>query len=249
MIFTIARRELKTLFQSPLAWCILAVVQVILAFFFLTSVEYYIQLHPQLAGRADAPGIVDFIGTTLFGSGAIVLLLVSPLLTMRLVSEEQRNRTLPLLMSAPVSMTEIVLGKYLGILLFMLCIVGLVTAMPLALLAGGTLDLGKLAAAVLALTLLLASFAAVGLFMSTLTNQPTIAGISTFGLLLLWILDWAGDMHAEASGVLSYLSILRHYEALLKGLFDSSDVAYYLLLIVTCLVLSIKRLDALRLQH
>jgi len=250
MIFTIAGREIKSLFLSPLAWAILAVVQMILAYVFLIGIDQFIEVQPRLTGISDAPGITDIIAAPLFGTGAVVLLLVAPLLTMRLVSEEHRNRTLSLLLSAPVSMTEIILGKYLGILLFMLVMLGMVAAMPLSLLVGGSLDLGKLGGGVLGLGLLLAAFSAAGLFMSTLTTQPTVAAISTFGLLLLlWIIDWTSGAHAEVSSALQYLSLTRHYEPLLKGLFNSVDIAYYLLFIVTFLVLSVRRLDAERLQH
>jgi ABC-2 type transport system permease protein len=250
MIFTIAARELKSLFLSPLAWAILAVVQLILAYIFLVSVDQFLEVQPRLIGMTDAPGVTDIIAAPLFGTAAVVLLLVAPLLTMRLVSEEHRNRTLSLLLSAPVSMTEIILGKYLGILLFLLVMLGMLALMPLSLLVGGSLDFGKLCAGLLGLGLLLAAFAAAGLFMSTLTTQPTVAAISTFGLLLLlWIIDWTSGARAEVSGVLNYLSLTRHYEPMLKGMFNSVDIAYYLLFIITFLVLSVRRLDAERLQH
>jgi ABC-2 type transport system permease protein len=250
MIFTIAARELRSLFLSPLAWAILAVVQFILAYIFLSQVDNYLVWQPRLAAVEGAPGVADLIIAPVFGDAAIVLLLVTPLLTMRLLSEERRNRTLSLLYSAPVSMTEIVIGKYLGVLAFFVILLGLLALMPLSLLAGTPLDLGKLAAGLLGITLLLAAFTATGLFMSALTDQPTIAAISTFGLLLLlWIIDWAGNSEGRASGLFAYLSMLRHYETLLKGLFNSTDVAYYLLVIVLFLGLSIRRLDADRLSH
>jgi len=250
MIFTIAAREIKSLFLSPLAWAILAVVQLILAYVFLIGVDQFLEVQPRLSGLPDAPGVTDIVAAPLFGTAAVVLLLVAPLLTMRLVSEEHRNRTLSLLLSAPVSMTEIILGKYLGILFFMLVMLGMVAAMPLSLLMGGHLDLGKLAGGVFGLGLLLAAFSAAGLFMSTLTTQPTVAAISTFGLLLLlWIIDWTSGARAEVSGVLNYLSLTRHYEPLLRGMFNSVDVVYYLLFIVAFLALAVRRLDAERLQH
>jgi ABC-2 type transport system permease protein len=250
MALTIAGRELRSLFLSPLAWSILAVVQFIMAYLFLVQIEYFVQLQPRLTGIEGAPGVTDLVATPVFGNAAVVLLLVAPMLTMRLVSEERRSGTLSLLLSAPVSMTEIVVGKYLGILAFMLILLALITAMPLSLVAGGTLDFGKLAAGVVGLGLLLAAFSAAGLFMSTLTAQPTVAAISTFGLLLLlWILDWAGKAGTDASELFAYLSLLRHYQSLLKGVFNSADMAYYVLIITAFLGLSIRRLDAERLQH
>ena len=250
MILTIAARELRSLFLSPLAWSVLAVVQFILAYLFLAQVDNFMTLQPQLVGLEGAPGVTDLIAAPLFGDAAIVLLLVTPLITMRILSEERRNGTLSLLFSAPVTMTEIVLGKYLGVLAFFFILLAMVVFMPLSLLAGTPLDLGKLAAGVLGLGLLLAAFSAAGLYLSSLTEQPTVAAISTFGLLLLlWIIDWAGKGGAEVSGLLHYLSLLRHYEPLLRGLVNSSDVLYYLLFVVTFLGLSIRRLDADRLSH
>ncbi len=249
MIFTIAARELRSLFLSPLAWSILAVTLFILAYLFLSQIEAYINLQPRLAALDGAPGVADIVVAPLFADAAVVLLLITPLVTMRVLSEERRSRTLSLLLSAPVSMTEIVVGKYLGVLSFFIILLGLLALMPLSLLAGTELDLGKLAAGMLGLILVVASFAAIGVYMSSLTEQPTVAAVTTFGLLLLlWIIDWAGNGQMDGANALAYLSMLRHYEPLLKGLFNSTDVAYYLLLIVLFIGFSIRRLDATRLQ-
>jgi ABC-2 type transport system permease protein len=130
--------------------------------------------------------VTDLIAAPLLGDAAIVLLLVTPLITMRILSEERRNGTLSLLFSAPVSMTEIVLGKYLGLLGFLSsCSAMLMALMPLSLLGAGRLDFGLLAANLLGLLLIVAAFAAAGLYLSALTSQPTVAAIGSFGLLLL----------------------------------------------------------------
>lgn len=252
MIGHIAARELRTLFLSPLAWSILGVVQFILAYLFLSQLDQYVRIQPQLALMQAPPGLTEIIVAPLFGTAAIVLLLVVPLITMRLVSEERRGRTLPLLFSAPVSMGEIILGKYLGVLAFLGIMLALIALMPLSLLVAGSLDLGQFAAALLGLLLMLAAFAAAGLYMSTLTAQPTVAAVSTFGLLLLlWIINLAGNAVDEhgGQGLFAYLSLQQHYEALLKGVFDTSDLVYYLLFILVFLVFSVRRLDADRLQH
>src|SRR6056297_3085111 len=170
MILTIAGRELRSLFLSPLAWSVLAVVPLILAYVFLIQVELFLQWQPRLAAMEGAPGATDIIVAPLFRTAAIVLLLVVPLLTMRLVSEERRGRTLALLMSSPVSMTEIVLGKYLGVVGFLGVMLALVALMPLSLALGGTLDWGLLAAGFFGLVLVVASFAAAGLFLSSVTD-------------------------------------------------------------------------------
>ncbi len=250
MVWVIAARELRSLFLSPLAWSVLAVVEAILAYLFLGQVDLYLTLQPRLAAMPGAPGVTEVIVVPLLGNAAVVLLLVIPLLTMRLIAEERRNQTLPLLFSAPVTMAQIVLGKYLGILGFLGVMLGLIALMPLSLLVGGSLDWGLMASGFLALALLLAAFASAGLYMSALTRQPTVAAVSGFGLLLLlWIIDWGGRGEEGGSPLLSYLSILRHYESLLEGVFKSSDVIYYLLFTLTFLILSVRRLDADRLPH
>lgn len=251
MIFTLAQRELRSLFLSPLAWSILAVVQFILAYLFLTQLNEFLVLQPQLKVIDGAPGATDLVISPLYGSTTFILMMVVPLLTMRIISEERRSRSLPLLFSAPLSMSEIILGKYLGVVGFLLIMIFMISMMPLSLLLAGNIDLGLLAAIVLGLVLLVAAFAAVGLYMSSLTQQPTVAAVSTFGiLLLLWIIDWAGGKGTEegASGLLSYLSMLRHYEGLAKGVFNSADVIYFILFISTFLILSIRRLDADRMK-
>ena len=164
---------------------------------------------------------------------------------MRLIAEERRNRTLTLLMSAPLSMAQIVLGKYLGIMAFLLAAIALIALMPLTLLAGGRLDFGLLAANLLGVTLLSASFAALGLFISSLTAHPAAAAIGGFGAALgFWLLDLAAP---DAASALSVLSLLRHFESFSKGLLDTFDVAYYLLFSAVFLALAVQRLDAERL--
>lgn len=247
--FTIARRELLSLFLSPLAWAVLGTLQLIAAWVFLKQLQEFMALQGQLAQMPGAPGATEVVVVPLYATVAVVLMLLVPLLTMRLISEEHRAGTLPLLMTAPVSMTEIVLGKYLGVMGFLLSSLGMLSLMPAALWLTGGLDGGLWLAVLLGLVLLVAAFAALGLYFSTLTAQPTVAAVSTFGgLLLLWLLDWAGGQDPAASNLLSYLSLLRHFDSFSRGLFSSADAVYYLLFILAFLVLSVQRLDAHRLQ-
>jgi len=100
MIQTIVAKELRALFTSPLAWVILAFLQIILAWIFLTRVDYFLTIQPQLARVPNAPGLSEIVVVPMFGIASIVLLMSVPLLTMRLIAEERRNRTMTMLMSA-----------------------------------------------------------------------------------------------------------------------------------------------------
>jgi ABC-2 type transport system permease protein len=248
MIWIIARREIGAMFCSPLAWILLAVIQVILGFLFLTNLDNYFLLQPQLMQFENTPGVTDIVITPLMHIAAIILLMVMPLLTMRSLAEEKRNRTLSLLVSAPLSMSEIVLGKFLGLMLFVFILLTMLMLMPLSLYLGTSLDSGKLLSIYLGMLLLLATFSAIGLYLSSLTDNQTIAAISTFGVLfMLWIIDWLGGSVSNGHSVLSYLSLLQHHHSMLEGVFNSGDIAYYLILIVGFLVLTIRQLDRERL--
>lgn len=250
MIFLIASRELRRLWLSPVAWTLLAVAQGLCAWLFLLLINDFRILQGRLVGLENTPGVTDLVAAPLFRIAVWCFLVLTPLLTMNLISEERRNRTLDLLLSAPVSVMAIVLGKYLGLLIFLLGATALVALMPLTLLAGTPLDVGKLLAGWLGLALLVGAFASAGLYMSTLTTQPMVAAIATLGLLLFLCVVDLRTMGGETAGsLLGYLSLLGHHDALLRGLFNSADVAYYLLFSVTFLGLAIRRLDDERLGH
>ncbi len=248
MIWIIAKREIGAMFCSPLAWILLAVIQTILGYMFLSNLDNYFLLQPQLMQLENTPGVTDIVITPLMHVAAIIMLMIMPLLTMRSIAEEKRNRTLSLLISAPISMSEIVLGKFLGLMLFVFILVTMLMLMPLSLYLGTSPDGGKLLSIYLGMLLLLATFTAIGLYLSSLTENQTIAAISTFGvLLMLWIIDWIGGSVSNGYSVISYLSLLQHHQSMLEGVFNTSDVAYYLLFTAGFLVLTIRQLDRERL--
>ena len=131
MILVIARRELRSLFLSPLAWVILAVVQLVLAWVMFLQLDQFFLLQDQLATLPNAPGVTDLVVAPTIEFASIVLLMVTPLITMRLLSEERRSGTLDLLLSSPVSVSAIVLGKFLGAFLFMVILTLMVSMMML----------------------------------------------------------------------------------------------------------------------
>jgi ABC-2 type transport system permease protein len=246
MIATLLGKELRSMFASPLAWVVLAVLQGVLGWIFLTRIDYFLTVQAQLARVPNAPGLTEIVIVPLFGITSIVLLMSVPLLTMRLVAEERRNQTMTMLMSAPLSMTQIVLGKFLAIVIFLALVGGLIALMGASLLLGGKLDLGLLAANLLGLLLLTGSFAAIGLFVSCLTTQPVVAAVGTLAaFLVLWLINIAAS---DPASPLHLLSLLKHFESFMNGSIAVTDLIYFGLLIATFLILSIRRLDADRLR-
>jgi ABC-2 type transport system permease protein len=249
MIWSIATRELRSLFLTPLAWAILTITQIILCLFYLKSIELYLQIQPQLEANNSDPGITAVIAESVYASAAFILMIIIPLLTMRLISGERQNQTLTLLFSAPLSMTEIILGKYLGVILYLAIIIFMITLMPLSLLVAGTLDFGIIFSNIVGLFLILSTFTAIGMYISTITNNPILSAVISFtSLLLLYLIDLLATSD-NPSELFTYISLRSHLDHLFTGFFNSSDVIYYLLLITTFIILSIRRLDNYRLQH
>jgi ABC-2 type transport system permease protein len=254
MIFTIAAKELKALFASPLAWVVLTCAQVLLGYSFLRRLDDFLQVESRLTRMASPPGVTELVAVPTFATAAALLLFAVPLLGMRLIAEERRNQTMVFLMSAPVSITEIVLGKFVGLIAFLALIIAMVALMPLTLAGGAALDYGLLASLALGLALLAAAFSAVSLYVSSLTAHPLVAAIGAFGLLLGLLLmgETAGESlrsrnwHVPAA-LAQVLSPLRNFEPLGKGIVDTYAVACLLLLTAAFLALAIRQLDARRL--
>lgn len=255
MICTIAGKELKSLFASPLAWLVLTVTQIIVGYVFLRRLDDFLQLQSQLVRLASPPGATELVAAPVFGTAAGVLLFTVPLLAMRLIAEERRNQTLVLIVSAPISIIQIVLGKFLGLLVFLLLTVALMALMPLSLALATNLDYGLLVGLVAGLALLAASFAAVGLFTSCLTAHPVAAAVGSFAALLLMML--AGEAAIEglhsrgwllAASLAQVLSPIKNFEPFAKGVLDTYAVACSLLLVVFFLALAARQLEAQRLR-
>lgn len=247
MIFNIARKEIKSLFASPMGWVILALLQFVFGTFFLIGIDQYFQTMSGMMRPEERVGVTEFVGRSVFGIASFVMLFAVPLLSMRLISEERRQQTLSFLFSAPLSLTEIVLGKFFGLVSFLTIVIFLMSSMVITLNLWSDIDFGYVASNALGLWLLVASFSALGVYVSSLTQQPVVAGIITFvALFALLILDhfFAGDPNSA----MAHLSLMRHFEPFSRGLVDTKDFAYFLLFIITFLTLTIRRLDADRLR-
>lgn len=243
----ILKKELLLLFKTPLGWLLFGGLHLLLGYMFLSRLALVLRLQPQLELLPENPGITELLVAPFYGDAATVLLLAVPLVTMRLLSEERLRGTLTLLLSAPVSIFEIVLGKFLGALLFLGLLLLSLSLLPSLLLLGTTLAWGQWAASLLASLLLLANFAAIGLFGSSLTRHPAAAAAITLALLLfLAVIDWAAVPGTPAGELLLYLAPFRHFENLQTGLVSTADLSYFLLSTTLFLFLTHQRLEGLR---
>jgi ABC-2 type transport system permease protein len=180
---------------------------------------------------------------------AILLLGTIPLLSMRLISEERQRHTWPLLASAAIKTEQIVLGKFLGLTLQISLLVVLVALLPLSLYSGAPIDLLRLASGLIGLWLLLVSFGAAGLYCSALTDEPIVAALAAYGLLLLLtLLYFSSNMPGTASGALNYLAHFGHFPSWLEGRFDSIHLIYFVLFTGLFLWLTNRRLHYAKLR-
>ncbi len=241
MIVTIARKEFRSLFAAPSTWWMLALMQFLFAWFFFVRIDDYLQVQAQLSQLANAPGSTIAVASPLYSALSLMLMLLIPLFTMRLVAEERRNRTWVLLLTAPVSVTHIVLGKFLGLMLLLVLIVAGSAIMLGTLLLGTHADLGLMLANILGVLLLSASYAALGLYFSALNKQPVIAAIGALGLSFgLWLLELGAS---DNRSFLRALSPNAHFQNLNMGLVNSADLIYFALFTATLLWLTIRQLN------
>lgn len=240
MIRLLAMRELRSLFAMPSTWFVLAALQFIFAWFFLAGLDAFLEIQPQLAQLANPPGASITIAAPLFYTAAFLLMMLVPMFTMRLIAEERRNQTLALLLSAPLSERQIVLGKFFGLMVFLLALTAIIPLMLYTLSLGTHLDHGLILSNCLGLLLLTASYVALGLYISALTTQPVIAAI---GALAVLVGLWLADVAAKApDSPWHQLSPLHHFQNFNAGLLDSGDVAFFVLFTVFFLLLTMKRL-------
>ena len=240
MIRLLALRELRSLFAMPSTWFVFAVLQFILAWFFLARLDAFLEVQPQLAQLANPPGVTSTVSAPMFNTVALLLMMLVPVFTMRLIAEERRNQTLTLLLSSPLSGHHIVLGKFLGLLIFLVVLMAGVPLMLYTLALGTAIDHGLMLSNLLGLLLLTSSYVALGLYISALTTQPIIAAIGALAVLLgLWLAD-IGTPSENSPWHL--ISPLHHFQNFNNGLLDSSDAAFFVLFTAVFLILTMKRL-------
>ena len=241
MSWTLARMEWRRLLRSPLAWVLLALAPLLLAWQFLQALETFSGL-PAAQRRL---GLSAYLGLQSWGFAAVLLLFLTPIVTMRSFSEPLRNGSFSLLSSAPLSLPAVLLGKYLGCLLFLLLLLALPLLMSLSIAPGTQLDWGLLAAASLGLALLTACFAAVGIYFSILGTSPAVAVAGSYGLLLLLTL-LSPDSTLGGAGLLRWFAWPGHYLGFQLGQLRAVDLAYFLLLTALFLALALHRLERRR---
>ncbi len=226
------RREANAILLSPIAYVVTAVFLLLSGFFF-----YMITVSSR---EPNLRGVMEIMGQT--------LMFITPMITMRLLSEEAKSGTLQTLMTAPVTDFEVVFSKYLAGMLFFCVMIAptIVYGIILYVLAEPNPDLGQMIAGYIGLFLLGSLFISIGLLFSSLTQNQVVAAISTLvALLLLWVIGWASSQTAGVmKNVLEYISVFKHMASFSKGLIDTRDVIYYVSVTAFALFLTVRSVES-----
>ena len=249
-ILTLAQKELRAYFVSPIAYVLLVFFALLFGYFYASSINFMVQLSMGQFGMGG-PQIVninEFMIRPLFGNTAVILLFMLPMLTMRSFAEEKRSGTIELLLTSPLTDFQIIMGKFLGAMALYTLMLSLTLIHIGVLFWYGEPEWAPVLSGYLGLLLMGGSFISIGLAISSMTKNQIVAGVSTFAVLLLfWIINWMGDASGTMTqSVLAYLSILEHLDDFLKGVIDTTHVTYYVSFITLGLFLTAKSMDMAR---
>jgi len=229
----IARRELEAYLGSTIAYVVSAAMLALFGYFFYIMLYYTRQasLRPLFGGNI-----------------LIILIFVAPLLTMRLLAEEQRSGTMEILLTSPVQDWEVILGKYLAGLSVYVLMLAPTIYYPIILVIFGSPDWGAIISLYLGLILLGAALVSLGTFTSALSSNQIVAAVLGVAIILvLWMIPAAGDLVGEPlRGVLQYLGLSTHFTDFAKGVIDTKGLIYYLSVTAGGLFLATRTLESRR---
>jgi len=272
----IAWRELRTYFASPLAYVVIGVFVLLSGYIFWASLVRFSDLCLRFGNNPyvfNQLNVNDLVIRPLFGSIGVIFLLMLPAVSMRLLAEERRSGTAELLFTCPVTTLQIVLGKYLGAGLLLIVMLAITFVYPLLILTKVSPDMAPALVGYMGVLLMGLTILAVGLFVSSLTENQIVAAVGAFGAnLLLWAIAWAAEaaesftlaglLNSATLGLwekvglgtggptlgdlLTRLSITEHFQDFRKGLIDTEHVVFFLTAIVFALFLTQRVLESRR---
>ncbi len=249
-VWAIAKRDFKTYFFSPIAYIVIAGFMAIMGWMFIHNVFHFqlqsMQFRQLNMGRAIS--LTDGVVRPLFGNMNVIFLFLLPFITMRLFAEEKKQHTIELLMTSPVTLIEIILGKFTSALLLILVMLACTLVYPITLFATASPDWGPIFTSYVGTLLLTGCYLAIGILCSALTENQIVAGALTFAAgLFFWLVSWATQIAGPVwSDILMYLSVINHYNNFSQGMLNTSDIVFYVSFIGIGLFLTHRVMDSYR---
>ena len=228
--FTIAKREIRTYFNSPIAYIVLTVFLLLAGYLFFGSL--FIERQAELRSY--------------FNLMPLLLAFIVPAIAMRLIAEEKGSGSLEMLITMPVPDWQVIVGKFLAGMALLAVMVGLTLFYGVTVMAVGPLDKGPAIGGYLGVLLMGGAYMAIGVMASTFTRNQIVAFIIAFAISFALYLFYRLLPFAPESlrPLLSYLSIESHFEAVSKGVIDSRDIVYYLSVMTVSLVIATLSLES-----
>ena len=247
----VAKRDLGSFFNSPIFYVVTTVFLILYSFIFINILNFF-SMQSMQSGQFQQMGmglnINEMVIEPSFQNMAVVLLLIIPIITMRSFAEEKKSKTFRLLLSSPVHLKEIVFGKFLACMIVVTLMILLSSYSVGFLFFISEPDIGPVLTGYLGILLMAGCYVSVGVFASSLTENQIVAAVITFGFsLFMWVIGWGAQTADSTTGqVLQYLSIIELLDRFLKGIIETSDIAYYLSFIIFGLFLCHCALDSNR---
>ncbi|RKY85260.1 ABC transporter permease [candidate division KSB1 bacterium] len=253
-IVAIFDRELRSYFVSPIAYVVIALFLVIAGFFFYVMLNSFLNYSFRATMQAQyyrmAPPKVNVNMLVIRGmihNFGLILLFIVPAITMRLFAEEKKSGTSELILTSPITTTQIILGKFFAGMTLLLSMIAPTFLYILIMIIWGNPEILPIFSGYLGLILIGGSFIAVGLFISSLTENQIIAYVGGLVVLLLfWVIGWAGGAGSKIGSVLSYLSLINHLDDFAKGVIDIKHIVYYLSFITFGLFLTYRSIESMK---
>jgi len=254
-ILAVFQKEMKLYFVSPIAYVVFTVFLLIAGYFFYSILRIFILMSMQSMQYASMYGmnmpamnVNERVIRIFFHNLSVIMLFILPMITMRLYSEEKKSGTIELLMTSPITEIQTILGKYFAAFTLFFIMISLTVVYMIIIEIYGNPDWGPILTGYLGLLLMGGSFIAVGLLISTFTENQIIAAALTFGVfLILWVINWASSFTGPTIGkLLDYLSPLAHFDEFAKGVLDTKDLIFYLSFIFLGIFLTLRSLDSMK---
>jgi len=247
-ILAIADKELRSYFASPIAYILIGFFLLPFGVFFYLYLDAFVKQSMQMAQYGGAVNVNQGVIRYVLQNASVIILFIMPMITMRTYSEEKRSGTIELLLTSPVTDLEIILGKFFGALGVYAAMLAVTLLYMAILFVYGNPEWRPMVVGYLGLLLMGGTFIAIGLLISSTTNNQIVAGVVTFVVFLLfWIIGWFAESAGPTIGAVTrWLSITEHFDDFSKGIIDTKHVLYYLSLITFGLFLTAKSVDTER---
>jgi ABC-2 type transport system permease protein len=252
-IIAICKRELLSFFVSPIAYFVITGFALLVGFFFFNYLAFFARMYEMsqmmaFRGGAELPNLNQVVVEGLFQTMVVILVFLIPLLTMRIIAEEKRRGTFELLITSPVSVSQVVWGKFLSLAVVIITMLAVSFIFPLLLMVYGNPEIPPIISGFCGVVLCALGFASIGMAVSSFTENQIVAGVSSMVvLLLLYVIQApAESLGGTSAEVLRYLSPIDQVQQFLRGVISLKALTYFASLILFGIFLSQRALEAHR---